>query len=86
MQAELTPLQQIGTPVIVSSVYLYPAAEFGVTNAVDCGWYFDHSRWTNDSDLYGMERLKPAKLVLTQFDYYRSFVPVLDKGCARSRT
>ena len=27
----------------------------------------------------GLIRLKPVKLVLTQFDYYRSFLPVLEQ-------
>ena len=79
LRAELEPFVKSDAPVLVSSAFLYSAAEFGVKNPVHCDWYFDHANWTNNAEIIALIRLKPAKLALTQFDYYRSFAPVLDK-------
>ena len=66
-------------PVLVSSAYLYAAATGAVTNVFYADWYFDHAHWTNNADVAGLMRLRPQKLVLTQFDYYRSFAIPLEK-------
>jgi hypothetical protein len=79
LRAELAPFARTNLPVLVSSAYLYSAAELGVQRPVYADWYFDHAAWTNDAEVNALIRLKPAKLVLTQFDYYRSFVPVLER-------
>jgi hypothetical protein len=51
--------------------------ESGVRSPIYADWYFDHVNWTNHTELAGLIRFKPSKLVLTQFDYYRSFQGVL---------
>ena len=79
LRTELAPFAKSDAPVLVSSAFLYSAAEFGVKNPVHCDWYFDHVNWTNNAEISALIRLKPPKLALTQFDYYRSFAPVLDK-------
>jgi hypothetical protein len=60
--------------VLVSSAFLYRAADMKVKNAINSDWYFDHARWTNNAEMEGLIRLQPVKLVLTQFDYYRSLL------------
>ena len=79
LRAELAPFTQTNLPVLVSSAYLYRAAELGVRRPVYADWYFNHAAWTNDAEVNALARLRPPKLVLTQFDYYRSFVPVLEQ-------
>jgi hypothetical protein len=74
LRAELAPYAASNQPVLVSSAYLYAAAGMRVRNAIDCEWYFDHAAWTNHAQLNGMIRLQPAKIVLTQFDYYRAYL------------
>lgn len=83
LHSELQPFTKTNTPVLVSSAYLYSAAEFKVGNAIDCGWYFDHAHWMNNAEMNALIRLKPAKLVVTQFDYYRSFAPLVEELRAR---
>ena len=77
LRAELEPFTRTNTPVFLSSAYLYGAMQSGVQYPIYADWYFNHSTWTNHAELNGLVRFKPAKLVLTQFDYYRSFVRVL---------
>ncbi len=79
LRAELDPFAESARPVLVSSAFLYCAADLGVKNPVHSDWYFDHAHWTNNAEIEGLARLQPPKLVLTQFDYYRSFVTPLEK-------
>ena len=79
LRAELEPFTRTNTPVFISSAYLYSAMEFGVQYPIYADWYFNHATWTNNVALNGLVRFKPAKLVLTQFDYYRSFQPVVEQ-------
>ena len=79
LRVELEPFTKSDAPAFVSSAFLYSGAEFGVKNLIYGDWYFDHAAWTNNADLIALIRLKPAKLVLTQFDYHRSYVPLLEK-------
>jgi hypothetical protein len=83
LRAELEPFTKTNTPVIVSSAFLYSAAEFGVQNPIHSDWYFDHVTWTNHAQVNALVRLRPAKLVLVQFDYYRGFESLLDELRAR---
>jgi hypothetical protein len=66
-------------PVLVSSAYLYAAATVATTNVMYADWYFDHAHWTNNADAAALARMRPQKLVLTQFDFYRSFSGPLEK-------
>jgi hypothetical protein len=77
LRAELAPFVQSDRPVLVSSAFLYCAAELGVKNPVHSDWYFDHASETGNTRIEALSRLQPPKLVLTQFDYYRSFTTVL---------
>jgi len=77
LRGELEPFAKTSTPVIISSAFLYTALEVGVKHPIHSDWYFDHAAWTNNAEINGLIRFKPPKLVLTQFDYYRSFLPVL---------
>jgi hypothetical protein len=77
---ELQPFISADRPVLISSPFLYRAVALGVRNPVHSDWYYDHAGWTNDNpQLQSLARLQPSRLVLTQFDYYRDFVPVLDQ-------
>lgn len=79
LRAELGQYVTSDQPVLISSSFLYCAADMGVKNPVHSDWFFDHSNWVADSNapLEGIMKLQPPKLVLTQFDYYRSFAPLL---------
>ena len=77
LRAELEPFVKSDQPVLVSSPYLYSAAGLGVRNGIHSDWYFDHANWRENTQMDALARLKPAKLVLTQFDYYRNFEAVV---------
>lgn len=79
LRSELQPFTTNNAPVVLSSAYLYSALEFGVQHPIHSDWYYDRSKLAASSDVGGLERLRPTKLILTQFDYYRAFVPLLDK-------
>ena len=79
LRAEFAPFTTNDAPVIVSSAFLYSALEFNVKNPVHSDWYFDRANWPKNADLDGLIRLKPQKLVLVQFDYYRAFLPLLER-------
>jgi hypothetical protein len=73
LREELAPFVTSDQPVLISSAFLYTAVDMGVKNPVHSDWYFDHSHWTNNAQMDALIRLRPAKLALTQFDYYRGF-------------
>ena len=79
LQTELAPFAASDKPVLISSAYLYRAVELGVKNPLHSDWYFDHAHWTNNVQMNALVRLQPARLVLTQFDYYRSFLAPLEQ-------
>jgi len=65
----------VGNTVFVSAAYLYQAAQ-----RTNLTWI--HSDWPapdtgNDWELRAIERLKPATIILTQFDYYRRYEAVI---------
>jgi hypothetical protein len=64
-----------GNTVFVSAAYLYQTAQ-----RTNLTWV--HSDWPardtgNDWELQAIEKLRPAKLLLTQFDYYRRYEAVI---------
>jgi len=77
LRTELAPFAKSDQPVLVSSPYLYSAAGLGVRNPVHSDWYFDHANWRENTQMDALARLRPPKLVLTQFDYYRNFESVV---------
>jgi hypothetical protein len=68
-----------GKTAVLSSAYLYEACQ-----RKDLNWI--HSDWMREchpnqpiDDWPGLVRLKPSRLVLTQFDYYRRFLALVDQ-------
>jgi hypothetical protein len=67
----------VGSTVFVSSAYLYDVAR-----RTNITWL--HSDWvapshTEDWELAAINNLRPAKLLLTQFDYYRRYERVVSE-------
>ncbi len=77
LRGELEPFTTNNTPVFISSAFCYGAEKLRVQHHILSDWYFNHATWTNNAELNGLVRFRPAKLVLTQFDYYRGFGRVL---------
>ncbi len=66
-----------GQAVVLSSAYLYEAARHNGINWIHSDWMEKAERGQPPRDLEGLLALKPAKLILTQFDYYRRYEPLL---------
>ncbi len=79
IQQELQPYSESGSRPVISSAFLYQAANEGVRRAIHSDWPYDRRGRGPGSDLALMSRLRPSKLVLTQFDYYRVYAPILDE-------
>jgi hypothetical protein len=76
LKTELEPFSQTNAPVIISSPFLYSALEFGVRHPIHFDWYFDRVSPDRDADYESLVSMRPTKIIVTQFDYYRSFVSV----------
>ncbi|HTY87671.1 MAG TPA: hypothetical protein VMB80_09430 [Candidatus Acidoferrum sp.] len=83
LRRELEPFTMSPAPVIISSPFLYGTCEMGVQNAIHTDWYFVHGVGAPATALDSFVRLRPARLVLSQFDYYRTFAPLLEALRAR---
>jgi hypothetical protein len=79
LQKEFTPFTNSVSPVVISSAFLYTATESGVRRPIHSDYFYDRALTAADADLQGMITLRPTKLVLTQFDYYRGYVTELHK-------
>ncbi|HXA45151.1 MAG TPA: hypothetical protein VNZ25_06570 [Candidatus Angelobacter sp.] len=79
LRKEFAPFTNSEAPVVISSAFLYTATEAGVRHPIHSDWFYDRALTAADADFQGMITLRPVKLVLTQFDYYRGFVTELDK-------
>jgi hypothetical protein len=79
LRTQLEPFEKSDAPVVLSSAYLYSAEEFGVKHPIHSDWYYDRALTGPDLDFQGMTKLRPPKLILTQFDYYRGFIDILNK-------
>ncbi len=79
LRVELAPFCKTNTPVIISSPFLYGTIELGVQRPVHSDWYFDRTLTALSAGFDGFVRLRPAKLVLSQFDYHRAFLPMLER-------
>ena len=77
LRRELEPFVKSPAPVVISSQFLYGAREMGVQNPIHSDWYYDRALTAPPADWDGFVRLRPTRLVLGQFDYYRAFVPLL---------
>jgi hypothetical protein len=76
---ELQAYANSGERVVVSSAFLYDAAQSGVRGAVHSDWTRDRRQDGPDADLQGLVRLRPPKLLLTQFDFYRSYANTIEQ-------
>lgn len=79
LRYELEPFAKTNLPVVIGSQFLYGAQAMGVLNPIHSDWYFDRAQPNPDANFNGIVRLRPTKLVLSQFDYYRAFVPLLER-------
>ena len=79
LRTELAPFTTSDSPVMISSAFLYSASEFGVRRPIHSDWYYDRALTAPDADYQGITSLRPTKLVLTQFDYYRGFIEILNQ-------
>lgn len=77
LHRELTPFVNSPAPVVISSQFLYGAQIIGVTHPIHSDWYYDRALTAPDADWDGFLRLRPTRLLLGQFDYYRSYLPLL---------
>jgi hypothetical protein len=67
-----------GQTVVLSSAYLYEAARQSNIRWIHSDWLHLLDR-PRPSESEALLRLKPAKLILTQFDFYRRYEPILDE-------
>ena len=66
-----------GATVVLSSAYLYEAARFQGLRWIHSDWMEPAQRHRPAADWDGLLALKPARLILTQLDYYRRYEPLL---------
>ncbi len=63
--------------VVLSSAYLYEAARHNNVRWVHSDWMTPAERGGSNRDLEALISLRPSKLILTQFDFYRRYEPIL---------
>jgi len=69
-----------GYRVAMSSAFLYGAVKHHEITFVHCDWMERAKGDSRVTDLRGLIQLKPHKMILTQYDYYRRFAAVLEKA------
>jgi hypothetical protein len=72
-----------GDTAVLSAAYLYEAARHKEIRAIHCDWLLRYQWQRRNGAWDGLRAARPAKLILTQFDYYRQFQPVLAQLEAR---
>jgi hypothetical protein len=65
--------------VVLSSAYLYEAARHEDIRWIHSDWMAPARRGGRNTDLEALLSLKPAKLILTQFDFYRRYRPIISE-------
>ncbi len=70
--------------VVLSAAYLYEAAHHKDVTAIHSDWLAKGQPGKPLADVEALISLKPDKLILTQFDYYRRYEPVVQKLKTRS--
>jgi len=68
-----------GDTVVLSSAYLYQAARHRDLKWIHSDWMAPADRHRSSMDWEGLVTLKPARIILTQFDYYRRYQALLDQ-------
>ncbi|MBE0544595.1 MAG: hypothetical protein IH623_24920 [Verrucomicrobia bacterium] len=66
-----------GSAVVVSSAYLYDTARRDDLRWIHSDWPGETAGFQADWELNALVALKPARLIITQFDYYRRYHGVL---------
>jgi len=64
---------------VLSSAYLYEAAHHDQVRCFHSDWLAPARRGGANTDLESIIALKPCKIILTQFDYFRRFETVLSQ-------
>ncbi|MGA2864443.1 MAG: hypothetical protein ABSF95_08135 [Verrucomicrobiota bacterium] len=72
-----------GNTVVLSSAYLYAAARHQELRWIHSDWMEPAQRHRPSADWQGLLALRPARIILTQFDYYRRYQPLLAQLQAR---
>lgn len=70
--------------VVLSSAYLYEASKAQQPAWVHCDWLNKPGPSQLQSDLEGLTRVRPRKLILTQFDYFRRYETLLHELSRRN--
>jgi len=68
-----------GSTVVLSSAFLYEAARHDKIRWIHSDWMAPAKRGAATADVEALLTLRPAKILLTQFDYFRRFEPVLER-------
>ena len=68
-----------GAKAVVSSAFLYQAETHRDLTLIHSDWLHPAKANPEITDVQGLVALKPAKLILTQFDYYRRYQAVLEQ-------
>jgi hypothetical protein len=68
-----------GSCEVLSCAYLYEAARHTNVHSLHSDWLMPARHSGPNLDLEGLRKWKPAQLILTQFDYYRRYQPVLQE-------
>ena len=66
-----------GNTVVLSSAYLYEAARHKELRWIHSDWMEPAQRRRPSADWEGLLALRPARVILTQLDYYRRYQPLL---------
>ncbi|HXD00088.1 MAG TPA: hypothetical protein VN048_12155 [Verrucomicrobiae bacterium] len=78
IEAELAALPP-GSTVVISSPFLYGAAKYKELSLVHSDWMGKAWQIPPLTDLQALEALRPRKMILSQFDFYRRHEPVLEQ-------
>jgi hypothetical protein len=79
LREELEPVAKSGDRVIASSAFLYGAAQMGVAGVIHSDWPYDRRQEAPEAHFQALLRLRPGKLILTQFDFHRSYSSVIEQ-------
>jgi len=72
-----------GSAVVISAAYLYETARHDELHWIHSDWPGKPEQTGGDRELDALVALKPAKLIVTQFDYYRRYEAVVEGLKAR---
>jgi hypothetical protein len=72
-----------GSAVVISAAYLYETARHDELHWIHSDWPGKPGQAGGDRELDALVALKPAKLIVTQFDYYRRYEAVVEGLKAR---